>query len=251
MFASVAARLYYAEKGSKQWKRIKEAAALTFNQSTRTGVFYFSLVDLDRKTTEWSQEIYLDFKYYKEKEYFHSFEGDKGMFGILFADTNEADEFYETLMVELETYTAAIKMPSKTKTRTKSICEVFSFGRRSSKSSEAEKVSESSAEETDEKQKQKKKKKDKQKQKQKDSDLTHDDVSEPRDFTHLSHIGFNPTKGTFDIENIPDDWKNLFAKAGLSNEIVLKFAKDVPFCFEYQLDYGHVKFLLSEMLETN
>jgi proliferating cell nuclear antigen len=40
---------------------------------------------------------------------------------------------------------------------------------------------------------------------------------------------------------------NFFAKAGLSNEIVLKFAKDVPFCFEYQLEYGHVKFFLSEM----
>lgn len=41
---------------------------------------------------------------------------------------------------------------------------------------------------------------------------------------------------------------NFFAKAGLSNEITLKFAKGVPFCFEYQLDFGHVRFYLTELL---
>ena len=40
---------------------------------------------------------------------------------------------------------------------------------------------------------------------------------------------------------------NFFAKAGLSNEIVLKFANGVPFCFEYQLDYGYVRFYLTQM----
>jgi proliferating cell nuclear antigen PCNA len=40
---------------------------------------------------------------------------------------------------------------------------------------------------------------------------------------------------------------NFFAKAGLSNEIVMKFANNVPFCFEYQLEYGFVKFYLSQM----
>jgi proliferating cell nuclear antigen len=40
---------------------------------------------------------------------------------------------------------------------------------------------------------------------------------------------------------------NFFAKAGLSNEIILKFANGVPFCFEYQLEYGYVRFYLSQM----
>lgn len=42
---------------------------------------------------------------------------------------------------------------------------------------------------------------------------------------------------------------HFFAKAGLSNEITLKFGKGVPFCFECQLDYGHVRFFLQQMLE--
>lgn len=40
---------------------------------------------------------------------------------------------------------------------------------------------------------------------------------------------------------------NFFAKASLSNEITLKFAKGFPFCFEYQLDYGFIKFYISQM----
>ena len=43
---------------------------------------------------------------------------------------------------------------------------------------------------------------------------------------------------------------NFFAKAGLSNEIILKFANGVPFCFEYQLEYGHVKFYLAQLSEN-
>jgi proliferating cell nuclear antigen len=50
--------------------------------------------------------------------------------------------------------------------------------------------------------------------------------------------------GTFNVKYL-----KFFAKAGLSNEIVLKFAKGVPFCFEYQLEYGHVKFYLPQMIE--
>lgn len=50
--------------------------------------------------------------------------------------------------------------------------------------------------------------------------------------------------GVFNVKYL-----NFFAKAGLSNEIVLKFANGVPFCFEYQLEYGHVKFYLSQMIE--
>lgn len=41
---------------------------------------------------------------------------------------------------------------------------------------------------------------------------------------------------------------NFFAKAGLSNEIVLKFGKNVPFCFEYQLENGYVKFYLAQLI---
>jgi proliferating cell nuclear antigen len=40
---------------------------------------------------------------------------------------------------------------------------------------------------------------------------------------------------------------NSFSKAGLSDEVVLKFGPPgVPFCFEYQLEYGYMRFYLGE-----
>lgn len=50
--------------------------------------------------------------------------------------------------------------------------------------------------------------------------------------------------GTFGMKYL-----NLFAKAGLTDEVVLKFAKDMPFCFEYPLQHGHVRFYLLPMIE--
>lgn len=204
-----AVRLYYAEKGSKRWSRLKDAGALNLNQQAGTGILYFTLVDLDSKTTTWTHELYLDFKYHRESENFHSFEGDKGTFGILFADADEAEDFYAAVLGSVKGYTVDEKMPKKEKTRSKSIFGAFGF-RRKSRSSEND--SEASSNESTKSSSSKTKNSNK----NKDSDLTHDDVSEPRDFTHLSHIGFNPEKGTFDIQNIPEDWKTLFAKAGIT-----------------------------------
>lgn len=49
-------------------------------------------------------------------------------------------------------------------------------------------------------------------------ELTADDIGDPEDFRHLAHIGFNATTGTFDEENIPDDWKEVFKKAGITKK---------------------------------
>lgn len=210
MLAAAAVRLYYAEKGAKKWKLFKEAAALTLNRQDK--ILYFSLVNLDQQHLDWSQELYLDFKLHPDSDIFYSFEGDDGMFGILFAQSQDAKEFYEILGDNLEGYTVEAMAPAKTETKSSrtSIFGVFGFGRKS-KSTE---TSEDASKEEEKRSKDSEKKK----AKKRDADLSHDDVSEPRDFRHLSHIGFNPEKGTFDIQNIPDDWKTLFAKAGITQD---------------------------------
>lgn len=42
---------------------------------------------------------------------------------------------------------------------------------------------------------------------------------------------------------------NNIIKTGLSNELIINFAKDIPTCFEYQLEYGHIKFYLSQLVD--
>lgn len=212
MLISVAARLYYAEKGSRHWKRFKEAGALSLN--TCNDIYYFKLIDLDEESIAWEQEIYLDFRYYKDEDNFHSFEADKGMIGILFADSQEAEQFYQTVLEQTQRYTSAERMPSKSGAgKSKSILGVFGFGKKSSRKKDEDSAAKDDSDSASIKSETVVKGK-----KKKDADLTHDDVSEPRDFTHLSHIGFNPEKGTFDIQNIPSEWKTLFAKAGITQD---------------------------------
>jgi len=44
--------------------------------------------------------------------------------------------------------------------------------------------------------------------------VTEEDIGDPTGFKHLSHIGFNPITGTFDVQNIPTQWKKFFEAAG-------------------------------------
>lgn len=50
------------------------------------------------------------------------------------------------------------------------------------------------------------------------SELTADDIGDPTDFQHLAHIGFNTATGSFDVQNIPGEWKAIFQKAGVTRE---------------------------------
>ncbi|KAJ3072360.1 hypothetical protein HDU98_003773, partial [Podochytrium sp. JEL0797] len=42
-------------------------------------------------------------------------------------------------------------------------------------------------------------------------------ISAPSNFEHVSHVGFNPNSG-FTAQNIPMEWKAIFAKAGITEE---------------------------------
>jgi len=56
----------------------------------------------------------------------------------------------------------------------------------------------------------------KEKEPEKEKGLTADMIGDPTDFKHLAHIGFDASTGSFDVKNIPDDWKDVFKKAGIS-----------------------------------
>lgn len=130
----------------------------------------------------WEQELYVDFKYYRDTDLFHSFEADEGMVGFLFADEEDADKFYSAVTEQLELCTTR-KSDCAKKKKSRSIFSVFRFSSKKKDQDASDTESTTSVPE----------------KKKKNDDLTHDDVSEPRDFRHLSHIGFNPEKGTFDV----------------------------------------------------
>lgn len=107
------------------------------------------------------------------------------MVGFLFAESDDAESFYKTVSEQLE-LTAHSQTSPERKKKSRSIFSVFKFSPAKKKdkqeqhNSDTESISD-------------------RKKKKRNDELTHDDVSEPRDFRHLSHIGFNPEKGTFDV----------------------------------------------------
>ncbi|PRP85618.1 Wiskott-Aldrich syndrome-like [Planoprotostelium fungivorum] len=49
-----------------------------------------------------------------------------------------------------------------------------------------------------------------------DDDIDNLAISEPSDFRHMSSIGWNPGEGSFEIRNIPAEWRKLFQAAGIT-----------------------------------
>ncbi|KAJ3080429.1 hypothetical protein HK102_003066, partial [Quaeritorhiza haematococci] len=137
------------------------------------------------------------------------------MAGFSFADENEAATFYDKVMSKdsLPPTTPAgitvapapvapptpavatiVKSPSEEKEKKskkekpeKESSSFFGFGKKSKSS----------------------------KGKQKKGKIDKSMIGDPTGFTHVSHVGFNPKTG-FSAQNIPVEWKAIFAKAGIT-----------------------------------
>lgn len=180
----------------------------------------------------WTQELYYGFQLTRDLDDFYSFESDKEWIGLRMADVEEAEEFADIVCQRAPrkssignsgksspTKPVPAKKPlsmfnkdtSDTdsqkshnsgggkKSITESISKAFSFFKITKKSSSSPSN-------------------DKEKMSTPEDDyLTAEDVSEPSNFRHLSHIGFNAQTGVFDIKNIPPEWKRMFVQAGLKD----------------------------------
>ena len=55
--------------------------------------YFIRVLDFDRKTVVFDQEIYNQFRYRSPRAYFHTFEAENGQVGLNFADEGEASIF--------------------------------------------------------------------------------------------------------------------------------------------------------------
>lgn len=153
----------------------------------------------------WRHYLYYNFhKNYKQlSKTFQCFESDDCLFGLNFVDPKDAETFYD----------AVIRKASKECVKGKEkggLKSLLGFGS-SSVGSIANK------------------------KKAGPKRLTIDDMSDPTEFQHLIHIGFNPVTGAFEPHNVPAEWAEFFEKAGLSKRdledkktatIVAKFVQE-------------------------
>lgn len=90
------ARLYVAYPDLTKWTYTGLAGAITLVDDLVGHTFFLKLVDVvGNRGVLWDQELYVDFEYHQDRKFFHTFEIEDCLVGLLFEDTNDAAHFYK------------------------------------------------------------------------------------------------------------------------------------------------------------
>ncbi|TPX40831.1 hypothetical protein SeMB42_g03087 [Synchytrium endobioticum] len=192
ILACTAARVYEARNGH-EWSYSQKCGAVVLTRDSSSRQAAFKLVELGTKRgVIWQESIGSDLQYYQERPFFHSFVGQNYMIGFSFADEYEASAFYDSVTQR------NVARPSATGT-TSSL---------PTSSSLKDSIRESSRKED---------KKDKKDKKGKKGKIDKSMIGAPTDFKHVSGVGYDKKTG-FSAHNIPPEWKQIFAKAGITED---------------------------------
>ncbi len=197
-----------------------------------------SPIVLDKGRVEWEQRLYRQMEYRIESRPFHSFEIEgHGQIGLLFANEDEARLFASAVHKALashywdtdgESVSSSSRSNGNTSKRDKAqkkqkstkkgfFASLFGGGSRKEQSdSESEITTVTGA--SDSKLSSNQSVLLDTSRSESIHSLREEDIGDPTDFRHLSHIGFNPRTGAFDVKNIPAEWGAIFRKAGVTQE---------------------------------
>ncbi|KAH3675760.1 hypothetical protein WICPIJ_009285 [Wickerhamomyces pijperi] len=90
------ARLYIAYPEPHQWNYTGLSGAILLVDDLVGNTFWLKLVDISgNRGVLWDQELYIDFSYNQDRSFFHSFEIENCLVGLLFEDTGEASRFFK------------------------------------------------------------------------------------------------------------------------------------------------------------
>jgi len=147
-------------------------------------VHYFALVDMRTDKVIWRQELTKNSELLMDEPWFFSFEGEHDIFGLSFADVCDGKSFFENTLkfvgCKKTGKTSLLKklFSSKSKKKAKKIDSLAKKLAKESKSSAAV-------------------------------------ISSPSGFRRVTHISIKPGEG-FECQNLPDEWKEIFACARIS-----------------------------------
>ncbi|GAM26188.1 hypothetical protein SAMD00019534_093630 [Acytostelium subglobosum LB1] len=176
VIALTVARLYQGFNCKWEYTGIQGAISIVYNRVEKA--LYIRIVDLQTTKTIFEQEIYERFEYQRQRDFFHTFEGDSAVFGLSFVSVDEAYDFQAKILniipkVKRQQQQAA--QPKKSKNG------FFSKILHKNDNTAAS-----------------------------DKPM---DISGPTGFKHESHIGWG--ENGFEIKNIPPEWQQLFQQAGI------------------------------------
>ncbi|KAG7193768.1 uncharacterized protein KQ657_000460 [Scheffersomyces spartinae] len=89
-------RLYIAYPDPTKWTYTGLVGAITLVDDLVGHTFFLKLVDITgTRGVVWDQELYVDFEYNQDRTFFHTFEIEDCLVGLLFEDTNDASHFFK------------------------------------------------------------------------------------------------------------------------------------------------------------
>lgn len=90
------AQLYVAYPDRTKWTATGLMGAVALVDDLVGHTFFLKLVDITgARGVVWDQELYVDFQYHQDRTFFHTFELDDCLAGLLFEDTQDAAHFYK------------------------------------------------------------------------------------------------------------------------------------------------------------
>lgn len=90
------ARLYIAYPDPTKWTYTGLVGAVALVDDLVGHTFFLKLVDITgSRGVVWDQELYVDFEYNQDRTFFHTFEIEDCLVGLLFEDTNDAAHFFK------------------------------------------------------------------------------------------------------------------------------------------------------------
>ncbi|CDR45359.1 CYFA0S17e02432g1_1, partial [Cyberlindnera fabianii] len=90
------ARLYIAYPDQTQWTYTNLSGAVILVDDLVGHTFFLKLVDIQgHHGVLWDQELYIDFQYNQDRSFFHTFELEDCLAGLLFDDTSDASHFFK------------------------------------------------------------------------------------------------------------------------------------------------------------
>ena len=88
------ARLYIAYPDPQSWNYTGLTGAVALVDDTVGNTFFLKLVDIHgHRGVVWDQELYVNFEYNQDRTFFHTFEMEDCVAGLLFANLDEASHF--------------------------------------------------------------------------------------------------------------------------------------------------------------
>ncbi|KAF5895254.1 wiskott-Aldrich syndrome protein, partial [Clarias magur] len=218
--ATAVVQLYMALPHSPAHWSLQHTGVVCFVKDNPRRSYFIRLFDVKEGKMIWEQELYNQMTYSSPKQFFHSFPADNCQVGLNFANDNESELFRITLEEKINQRSNRQEkraLPPTPPTNGPGMQsggistvdipnpDILASRYRSPSVPVPAPASFSNI-----------LKKDK-KGKKKGPRLTKADIGAPSGFKHVTHVGWDPNTG-FDTNNLDPDLKNLFSRAGISED---------------------------------